>query len=106
MGLASANSLTWEELKKMLIEEYFPQEEMKRLEKELWNLTRRDVNISTYTNRFNDLKILFPNFVNPEYKKVERYIGGLVQSIQGFVTTFRPSTYDSAKSLAYNLIKQ
>lgn len=35
MGLVSANAISWEQLKQMLIEEYFPREEMHQLEKEL-----------------------------------------------------------------------
>lgn len=54
----------------------------------------------------NDLATLCQNFVTLEYKKVEMYIWGFVQPIQGLVTTSRPSTYDSAKRLAFRLIKQ
>lgn len=105
MSLTIVNALTWEELKHMLIKEYCPREKMKQLEKELCNLTMSNANISTYTNRFNDITTLCPNLVTSEYKKVERYTWGLVQHIQDLVMASRPSTYDSPKRLAYGLTK-
>lgn len=68
-------------VKTMGLEEYCPREEMKRLEQDLWNLTMDNADILTYINMFNYLTNLYPGFVNPEYKKVERYIWGLVQPI-------------------------
>lgn len=44
--------------------------------------------------------------VTPGYKKTEQYIWGLAWQIQGMVTTSRPTTFDSAKSLAFNLTNQ
>ena len=66
----------------------------------------KDVDIATYTNRFNNIATLCPSFVTPEYKKVERYIWGLVQPIQGLVIASRLATYDSAKQLAFNLTNE
>ena len=47
-----------------------------------------------------------PRLVTPEYKKIERYIGGLSPSIQGMVTSSMPTSYNSAKQLAHRLIDQ
>lgn len=76
------------------------------MEQELWNLIMTDVDIITYTNQFNDLATLCPIFFTPEHKKVERYIWGLVQPIQGFITYSQSTTYDNAKRLAFNLTNQ
>lgn len=65
-----------------------------------------NADISSYTNRFNDLMTLCLNFKNLEYNNVERYIWRLGQPIQGLVTTSQTTTYDSAKRLAYNLNKK
>lgn len=65
-----------------------------------------NANITTYTNRFNDLATLCPSFVTPEHKNLERYICGLDTTIQGLVTDSRPTTYNSAKRLAFSLTNQ
>lgn len=66
----------WIELKKPMIEEYCPLEEMQPLEKELWNLEMKEADLSTYMNRFNDLANLCPKMLTLYYKKVEKiYLG-------------------------------
>lgn len=79
---------------------------MQKLEQELWNLTMQDAHIAAYASRFNDFAIFCPSLVTPEYKKVERCIWALLQPIQGLVTAFRPTNYDSAKRLAFTLTNQ
>lgn len=66
----------------------------------------KEVDITTYTNYFNDLVIPCPRMVTPEYKKIERYIWELPQPIQGLVTASKPTSYDSAKRLAFNLTNE
>ncbi|KAI3494636.1 hypothetical protein L1887_40553 [Cichorium endivia] len=106
MGLATANAMSWEELKVMMLEEYCPRTEIQGLEQELWNLTMKGSDVTAYTNRFNDLAVLCPGMVTPEYVKIERYIWGLAPQIQGMVTSSRPTTYDSAKRIAHQLTEQ
>nr|KAJ0201125.1 hypothetical protein LSAT_V11C600321180 [Lactuca sativa] len=89
MGVRTSNSISWDDLNKLLTEEYYPKEEMQKLEQELWNLTMQDIDIAAYTGRFSDLSIFFPSFVTPKYKKLER-----------------PTTYDSAKRPAFTLTNQ
>ncbi|KAI3739579.1 hypothetical protein L2E82_29988 [Cichorium intybus] len=100
LTLPVANSMSWEELKTMLIKEYCPRGEIQKLEQELWNLTMKGSDLTSYTNRFNDLATLCPTMVTPESVKVERYIWGLSPQIQGNVESASPTTFDSAKRLA------
>ncbi|KAI3740563.1 hypothetical protein L2E82_31031 [Cichorium intybus] len=74
--------------------------EIQKLEQELWNLTMKGSDLTTYTNRFNDLATLCHAMVTPESVKVERYIWGLSPQIQGNVESASPATFDSAKRLA------
>nr|KAJ0224699.1 hypothetical protein LSAT_V11C100027260 [Lactuca sativa] len=97
MGIDDANSMQWEELKRMLVEEYCSREEIHKLEQELWTLTMKGSEINAYTTRFNDLAVMCPALVTPEYKKIERYIWGLTSQIKGMVIALKPTTYDSAK---------
>ena len=72
-----ANSLSWEDLKTMMLKEYCPRGEVKKLEQELWNLKMTGFDLATYTDGFYDLALLCPAMVTPEEKKVERYLWGL-----------------------------
>ena len=49
-------------------------EGLKKLEQELWNLKMVGSDLVAYMARFSDLSALCPRMVNPEPKKVERYI--------------------------------
>ena len=106
MGLPAANALTWEELKMMLLAEYYPRSEVRKLEQEFWNLTMSGTEIQTYTSRFTELAVLCLVMVNPEYKKVERYIRGLAPHIQNMVISANPATFESAKALAVRLMDE
>ena len=103
MGLSATNALTWIELKMILLAEYYPRSEVRKLKREFRNLTMKGSEIQAYTTRFTELAVLCPVMVNPEYKKVERYIWGLAPHIQSMVTSASPATFESAKALAIQL---
>nr|KAJ0208027.1 hypothetical protein LSAT_V11C500282470 [Lactuca sativa] len=103
MGINAANSMKWEEMKRMLVKGYCPREEIHKMEQELWTLTMKVSEINAYTARFNDLTVMCPTLVTPEYKKIERYIWGLAGKIKGMVIASKPTTHDSAKRIAHQL---
>jgi hypothetical protein len=106
VGIDDAYKLPWDDLKKMLTEEYCPREEIQQLETEFWNHTISGNDIAGYTTRFHQLALLCPTMVNPEYKRVERYIWGLPASIRGMVTASKPGTIQSAVRMAHSLMAQ
>ncbi|KAL7593729.1 hypothetical protein Lser_V15G32913 [Lactuca serriola] len=63
LTLPVANSITWEDLKTMLMKEYCPRGEIKKLEEELWGLKMTGFDILSYSLRFTDLAILCPGMV-------------------------------------------
>ncbi|XP_023750156.1 uncharacterized protein LOC111898487 [Lactuca sativa] len=83
MTLPVANAIPWEELKDMLLAEYYPWGEIQKLEQELWNLTVQNSDIDTYITRFSELSLLCPGMITSEGKKIERFIWGLTAQIQG-----------------------
>nr|GEZ03212.1 putative reverse transcriptase domain-containing protein [Tanacetum cinerariifolium] len=83
LGREVANARSWAEVKQMMTDEFCPTEEVKRLKDELRHLKLRDMNIATYTERFNELAILCPDAIMNEKKKVELYIKGLPEIIKG-----------------------
>nr|GEX18280.1 putative reverse transcriptase domain-containing protein [Tanacetum cinerariifolium] len=71
------------DMKKMMLEEFCPDEEVQRMEDELRSLKLRDTNIAAYTQRFYELVLLCPEAVPTEKKKVKAYIKGLPENING-----------------------
>nr|GEZ60495.1 hypothetical protein [Tanacetum cinerariifolium] len=90
----------------MMMEEFCPPEEIQRMESELWNLRVKEIDISSYTTRFNELVILCPGMVPTERKKVEAYLCGLLENIKGEVTSSKPATLSKAVRMAHTLIEQ
>nr|GEV32256.1 hypothetical protein [Tanacetum cinerariifolium] len=77
-------------MKKMMLKEFCPDEEVQRMEDEPRSLKLRDTNIAAYTQRFHELVLLCPEAVPTEKKKVEAYIKGLPENIKGETTSSRP----------------
>ncbi|GKE13131.1 putative reverse transcriptase domain-containing protein [Tanacetum coccineum] len=91
MGLETVNQMPWTEMKQVMTTEFYPIEEIQRIEHELWNLRVKEYNIVAYTQRFNELALMCPRMVEPESVKVDSYIRGLSENIKGDVTSSRPT---------------
>nr|GEY56326.1 hypothetical protein [Tanacetum cinerariifolium] len=68
-GREVENERPWTEVKQMMTDEFCPTEEVQRLEDELRHPKVRDMNIAAYTERFNELALLYPDVVPNEKKK-------------------------------------
>ncbi|GJX27792.1 putative reverse transcriptase domain-containing protein [Tanacetum coccineum] len=66
------------------------------MEHELWSLKVKEYNIVSYTQRFNDLALMYPRMVDPESVKVDAYIRGLTDNIKGEVTSSKPANLNEA----------
>nr|GEX49421.1 hypothetical protein [Tanacetum cinerariifolium] len=80
--------------------------EVQRLEDELRHMKLKDMNIATYTKRFNELAVLCPDVIPNEKKKVELYIKGLPEIIKGETTSSRLVTPNEAVRTAHVLMEQ
>ncbi|GJZ24584.1 putative reverse transcriptase domain-containing protein [Tanacetum coccineum] len=67
-----AVSMSWNDFKFMMIEEFSPSHEMQKLETELWNHGMVKAGHAVYTNRFHELVRLVPHLVTSESMKIER----------------------------------
>nr|GEU49187.1 hypothetical protein [Tanacetum cinerariifolium] len=56
--------------------------------------------IDGYTNRFHVLAMMCPTLVAPEYKKIKRYVWGLLERIQGNITSSKPANIHEAVTMA------
>ncbi|GJZ20830.1 reverse transcriptase domain-containing protein [Tanacetum coccineum] len=94
----------WEDFKKLLMEEYCPDDEVQKLESEFWNHKMVGSDINGYTTSFHELARLVPHMVTPESQRVNRYIRGLAPEIKEHVTSSKPATIQGAVSMANSLI--
>ncbi|KAI3795824.1 hypothetical protein L1987_38484 [Smallanthus sonchifolius] len=62
--------------------------------------------IEAYTTRSHELANLCPQMVTPPYKRIDKFIDGLVPQIQSMVTSSNPTTIQQAIRLAHRLTDQ
>ncbi|GJT33928.1 retrotransposable element Tf2 [Tanacetum coccineum] len=76
-------SMSRNDFKFMMIQEFCPSHEMQKLESELWNHAIVGAGNAAYTDRFHELARLVPHLVTPESRMIERYMYGLASQICG-----------------------
>nr|GEY89425.1 hypothetical protein [Tanacetum cinerariifolium] len=69
LGHDAAYAMTWETLKKKLMDKYCPKGEIKKLEIELWNLRVKGNDVVAYTQRFQELALMCTKFLADETEK-------------------------------------
>ncbi|GJU77108.1 putative reverse transcriptase domain-containing protein [Tanacetum coccineum] len=106
MGLETVNQMPWTEMKQLMTAEFFPIEEVQRIEHKLWNFKVKEYNIIAYTQRFNELALMCPRMVELERVKVDAYIRGLTDNIKGEVTSSKPANLNEAVRMAHKLMEQ
>ncbi|GJU73044.1 putative reverse transcriptase domain-containing protein [Tanacetum coccineum] len=80
--------------------------EIQKMETELWNLTVKNNDLTAYTQRFQELTMMCTKRVLKEEDRVEKFIGGLPDNIQGNVTAAEPTRLQDAVRIANNLMDQ
>nr|GEV62801.1 putative reverse transcriptase domain-containing protein [Tanacetum cinerariifolium] len=84
IGADAAFSISWRELMKLMAKVYYLRTEIQKMESELWNLT----------------------MVLEEEDRVEKFIGGLPDNIQGNVIAAEPTRLQDVVRIANNLMDQ
>nr|GEV98598.1 retrovirus-related Pol polyprotein from transposon TNT 1-94 [Tanacetum cinerariifolium] len=104
IGIEQANRITWTELKRLLMNKYYPQTKIKKIEDEFYNLCVKGNDLKTYVRRFQELAVLCPNMVPNIEKIMEVFIGGLPRSIKGNFTASKPQTLEEAINIAHRTL--
>ncbi|KAI3704088.1 hypothetical protein L1987_74301 [Smallanthus sonchifolius] len=102
-GAEVATSLSWDDLKKAMTDEFCPRNEMRKLEAEFWDLAQDSGDNLAYTTRFQELSLRVPHMITPLARGIEKYIGGLPMQIQDVVQGSNPPTLEAAIRLAATL---
>ncbi|GKD61828.1 reverse transcriptase domain-containing protein, partial [Tanacetum coccineum] len=93
-------SMSWNDFKFMMIQEFCPSHEMQKLESELWNHAMVGASHAAYTDRFHELARLVPHLVTPESRMIERYVYSLAPQIRGMVAATKPKTMQKAVQIS------
>ncbi|GJT98525.1 putative reverse transcriptase domain-containing protein [Tanacetum coccineum] len=101
-----AYALSWRELLKLMTKVYCSRNEIQKMETELWNLSVKNNDMATYTQRFQELTMMCTKMVPEEEDRVEKFIGGLPDNIQGNVIAAEPTRLQDAVRIANNLMDQ
>nr|GFC50191.1 reverse transcriptase domain-containing protein [Tanacetum cinerariifolium] len=96
--------MSWKALMKMMTDKYCPQNEIRKLEMELWELKVKGTDLASYTQRFQELALLCGRMFSEESDKVEKYVGGLPDMIHGSVVASKPKTMQEAIEIATELM--
>nr|GEW31858.1 putative reverse transcriptase domain-containing protein [Tanacetum cinerariifolium] len=67
----AAYAMKWAGLMKLMTEVYCPRKEIQKMETELWNLTVKGNDLTTYTQRFQELILLYTRMVMGYAKSAE-----------------------------------
>ncbi|GJS17896.1 putative reverse transcriptase domain-containing protein [Tanacetum coccineum] len=84
----------------------FLKNEVQKMEIELWNLAVKGNDLTAYIRRFQELVLLCTRMVPNEEDKVERFVRGLPDNIQGNVISAKPTKLQDAIRIANNLMNQ
>ncbi|GJW49795.1 putative reverse transcriptase domain-containing protein [Tanacetum coccineum] len=95
-----AVSISWDDFKFMMIQEFCPSREMQKLESELWNYAMVGAGHAAYTDSFHELARLVPHLVTRKSRMIERYVYGLAPQIRGMVAAMKPKTIQKAVQIS------
>nr|GEV20468.1 putative reverse transcriptase domain-containing protein [Tanacetum cinerariifolium] len=104
VGHDAAYDMPWKTLIKMMTDKYCPRNEIKKLEMEIWDLKVKGTDLTSYTQRFQELALLCGRIYPEESNKIERYIRGLPDMIHRSVVASKPKTMQEAVEIATELM--
>ncbi|GJS45959.1 reverse transcriptase domain-containing protein [Tanacetum coccineum] len=106
VGHDAAYGMPWKTLMKMMTDKYCPRNEIKKLEMEIWDLKVKGTDLTSYTQRFQELALLCGRMFPEESDKIEKYVGGLPDMIYGSVVASKPKTMQDAIEIETELINK
>nr|GFA78513.1 hypothetical protein [Tanacetum cinerariifolium] len=106
IGIEAAYAMSWVKLMKLMTEVYCPRNEVQKMETELWNLVVKENDLTAYTRRFQELVLLCTRMVPSKEDKVEKFVEGLPDNIQGNVIAAEPIQLQDAIGVTNNLMDQ
>ncbi|XP_076913256.1 uncharacterized protein LOC143571815 [Bidens hawaiensis] len=100
MGELAIQRMKWDELKLLVMEHFCPTNELNKIERDFLKLEAGNMTHREYTNKFNEMSHLVPDWVTPEAKKIKRYVQGLSIDICRLVIPAKPATFREVVDLS------
>nr|GEZ11445.1 hypothetical protein [Tanacetum cinerariifolium] len=89
---------------KMMTDKYCSRGEIKKLETHIWELKTKGTDVIGYSRRFQELALMCDRMFLEESDRVEKYIGGLPDTIHDIIKATRPKTMQGAIEFAIELM--
>ncbi|GJT98800.1 hypothetical protein Tco_1094318 [Tanacetum coccineum] len=90
----------------MMTDKYCPRGEIKKFEIEIWNSKVNGTDVESYTQYIQELALLCGRMFPKESDKVEKYVCGLPDMIQGSVMESKQKKMQDAIEFATKLMDQ
>nr|GEU55732.1 hypothetical protein [Tanacetum cinerariifolium] len=104
--LEVAQALPWKTLKKMMTNKYCPRGEIKKLETEMWELKTKGTGVIGYSRHFQELALMCDRTFPEESDRVEKYIGGVPDTIHDSMKATNPKTMQEAIEFSTELMNK
>ncbi|KAI3825388.1 hypothetical protein L1987_06871 [Smallanthus sonchifolius] len=98
-GSEVVDAMMWADLKTLVIKNFYPRNEIEKVEREFLGLKAGSMTHRQYITRFNELARLVPHLITTEERKISCYIQGLPDQVRTYVKANAPTTYDSVVEL-------
>ncbi|GJT17752.1 reverse transcriptase domain-containing protein [Tanacetum coccineum] len=104
VGHDAAYGMPWKTLMKMMTDKYYPGNEIKKLEMKIWDLKVKGADLTSYTQPFQELALLYERMFPKESDKIKKYVSGLPDMIHRSVVASKPKTMQDAVEIATELM--
>ncbi|CAA0817011.1 Unknown protein, partial [Striga hermonthica] len=91
---AEFNALTWDHMKEVIMEKYYPQSYRMRMERAFWDLTQGTCTVEEYEREFTRMSAFAPHMVDTDLKKAHKFRDGLNQTLRIHVASQGNLSFD------------
>ncbi|GKG11801.1 hypothetical protein Tco_0346038 [Tanacetum coccineum] len=88
----------------MMTDKYCPMGEIKKLETKMWELKTKGTDVIGYSRHFQELALMCDRMFPEESDRVEKYVGGLPDTIHDSVKATKPKTMQEVIEFATELM--
>ncbi|CAA0834936.1 Unknown protein, partial [Striga hermonthica] len=88
------NVLTWDRMKEVIMEKYYPQGYRMRMECAFWDLTQGTGTVEEYEREFTRMRAFAPHMVDTDLKKAHKFWDGLSQTLRMHVASQANLSFD------------
>ncbi|CAA0835321.1 Unknown protein, partial [Striga hermonthica] len=100
---AELNVLTWDRMKEVIMEKYYPQGYRMRMERAFWDLTQGTDTVEEYEREFTRMSAFAPHMVDTDLKKAHKFHDGLNQTLRMHVASQGNLSFDETVIRATHL---